>query len=361
MQAESIKECLTFLLNDAPEQAVFIYGPTGCGKTSIIEQVAKEQGAEFVYFNCTAMEPVDLMGKPRSEIVQFDTPTGPVSVECTKYSPPYKLMKALYSKKCIVCLDEVNRLERQMRHAIMPLLDRKEIGDIILPRNALVVMTANPPDEEDYQVEEMDIAMVRRSVTLPFSYDLDALRRYGVFAGFHNRVLAALGRITGLGRKVKHPFEQILTPAGLEMASRLLNAGLMEKLDQEVALQMLIGSCGRDAGMALLASLNDKKLDELLNKLLNKEKVALPDHDVAIALVYMFWQKINKDARKYSDQIKMLYEALNPDIRTLLVQLVYEHMIRYPDAFKGIIEEWTKWCTDRLKAQQERRKKLGMA
>ena len=371
LNIQAVGECIDFALNKCTKYAWWSFGPTGIGKTDIIEQVAKSNGAEFIYFNATGMEPTDLLGLPSLEDVELDYEeedaqgkkvTRKIKTKATRYAPPLPLLRAAYAKKSILCIDEASRFERQVRNAIMPLLDRKAIGDLQLPEGCLVVCTANPPDEEDYQVDEIDKAMLRRSVVIPATFDLDTWRQWGVFGGVVPRVIAAAGRLSaGMFRKVKHPYEQILTPYGMKMASDLIRAGLFETMDRDIALMVLQGAAGKEAAGAIYEALNDKKLTELLEAALKGEPLGKLDHDISISLVYLFWEKIQKDARKYVKQITNLYNALNADIRTMLVQLAYEQMIRYPDAFKGIIEEWSEWCTKRIKAQQERKRGLGFS
>jgi hypothetical protein len=366
------KEVLTWQINSplAARYATWLFGPTGIGKTDVIEQVARENGAEFIYLNATGMEPTDMLGLPAldtvivkaEEEVDGKMVTKDVEVKVTRFAPPLPFVRAAYARKSILCIDEASRLTRQCRNAVMPLLDRKSIGDLQLPAGCLVVCTANPPDEEDYQVDEIDKAMLRRSIVLPTTFDLDRWRQWGVFNGVTPRVLAAAGRLaSGLFRKVKHPYEQILTPFGLKMASDLVKAGLFDSLERDLAMMVLQGAAGREAAGAILEAINDTKLTALLEAAMKGEELGKLDHDISISLVYLFWEKIQKNAAKYTKQIKNLYNVLNADIRILLVQLVYEQMIRYPNDFKDVIEEWSEWCAARIKKQQERKKGLGFA
>jgi MoxR-like ATPase len=340
VNAEQYSKVIEFGVTHCPKRAVMVIGHSGIGKSEVPEQVAKNMGIPFSVLDCTAMEPADILGAPNPE------------AKFTSYKPPKVLYEAAQKPKGIFVLEEITRLDQQVRHAVMPFILKKQIGDLQLPEGWMLVITANPADE-GYQVNELDVAQVRRAIVIELKYDIEIWRKHGLKTEIHPRVLVAAGRLMGgLSKAIKHKIEQELTPFGLEVASDLLKADVLTHLDKETALSLLAGACGNEGAMAIIESVNDTLLNELLEKALNGEKGLKASHDVMINLVYVFWERVSKNTRKYIPQIKNLYEQLPSDVRMLLIRQCYDHMVKYPDAFKEIIEEWAEWCTKQMKSLQ---------
>lgn len=62
----SIRQVHEFLLNVATVRPVFIWGPPGVGKSSLVEQFALTLGLECVSLLGSQLAPEDLIGIPRS-------------------------------------------------------------------------------------------------------------------------------------------------------------------------------------------------------------------------------------------------------------------------------------------------------
>jgi len=351
MHTEHYADAIHFMFKKCPQRAILVYGPTGIGKSDIPVSISKQNNLPLVYADCTGMEPTDLTGLPEKDkqemIVRY------FSLE---------MFKPLYTEpRGIFVLDELTRLDLQVRHTIMPVLVRR-----VLPSGQkindgwLLIGTANPQDE-DYQVAELDKALLRRMIVVPLSFNLNAWREWGVNHGISGRVLTAAGRLSGtLNRTIDKPMEQICTPFGLEVVSDLIKAGVHE-LDPELEFTLLSGAVGDTAAGVIQKDLNDEAMNKLLQKALAGEKIDAP-HDQMVNLVYLFWEEAQKDIKKHIDATTNLYNCLSNDIRMLLVRIAYDRMVQFPEDFGKVIDQWSDWCTQQLKVLgmiQKKKRQLG--
>jgi MoxR-like ATPase len=129
---------------------VLLVGRHGVGKSAILEQVAAELGVGFVCRDLSLMEPPDLVGLPKPD------------ESVTRYLPPAFLPAA---GRGLLVFEELNRCERFMRAPCLQLLTARSLNDYTLPPGWLPVAAINPADA-DYEVEEMDAALLSRFVVI---------------------------------------------------------------------------------------------------------------------------------------------------------------------------------------------------
>lgn len=142
-----LKEIITLcFLTKLP---LLLDGETGIGKTEIIVEVARELGIECIVCDLTIMEPVDLIGLPVKE------------GSTVKYLPPDFLPK---KGNGIHFLDELNRAAQQMLNGCLQLLSGRRLNQYQLPDGWLVIAAVNPDDNDAYQTNKLDDAMLARFV-----------------------------------------------------------------------------------------------------------------------------------------------------------------------------------------------------
>jgi MoxR-like ATPase len=353
MDCERYEAVLTFLANNCQSMGytnVLVYGHSGIGKTAIPKQVAKNLEIPYILLDATGMEPSDLIGLPFKEQMNGDN-----SELCTRFLPP-KFIKAMEkSERGIFIMDEVTRLDLQVRNTWMQFLSEGILGEVKRPEGWLVVQTANPADE-GYQVQELDIALVRRSIVLQLDYDLEVWRDWA--AGKYRskngnpisaRVIAAAGRLNkGLVKPVKNRIQPTLTPDGLRVCSELIEAGLMEQLDKDTAISVMSGAVGSEAALSIYSQLSDKRLQELLKLALDNKpiKFGSNDHDIAVDLMYLFLEHVNKKPKAYAEHVLNMYNCLPDDIKIALIKAVYSYFAKYPKEYDELRKVWQTWCTE---------------
>jgi len=373
MHAGQYSAITEFLLDRYTNVPMLVYGPSGIGKTQIPEDLCKKRGIPYIYFNATGMEPADLIGLPfkdevNEEFTLLDPATGKEvkkqqRMTVMRHMPPAKLAQVERSPRGIICIDEINRLEQQVRHTVMQFLDRRELGEVNLPPGWLIMLTANPSDS-DYQVDEMDVALRRRCMVYKLEFDLNmwvewATTEYrspvldqrtgkAVDTALSARIIAAVRRTTKAFRwEIENEIPQKPTAFGAKVCSELYHAGTMEHFDPEMASIIFSGVVGPEVGQAIVKSLSDEKIQAMLERAMKGEKFEA-SHDVMIDLLDLFWEKVSSSPKKYGPQIMNFYKCLGQDIRAVLVKRIYpffskKEYIADPN-FQELAKEWREWC-----------------
>lgn len=116
-----------------PQQAIYISGPPGCGKTSVTTPIAHELGIkpENVHiFRPSLHDPVDILGVPS------------VSDGQTKWNTPTWLHK-LQEGRHLLCIDELPQSVKMMQNALAGLMLDRFVGDVHLSDEVYIIATGN--------------------------------------------------------------------------------------------------------------------------------------------------------------------------------------------------------------------------
>lgn len=126
---------------------VLIVGPAGTGKTSIVKKVCNELGFKMKYIDASlADEFVDLVGIPAPDHEN----------NVIKFFKTHDLLDAE-----VIVVDELNRGSRGFRNGILEASLEGAIKGEKLPNLRCLVAMMNP-NEEGYQVDELDVALIDR-------------------------------------------------------------------------------------------------------------------------------------------------------------------------------------------------------
>lgn len=128
-----------------------LVGPTGSGKTELIQHAAKQCGYECVYFN------IGNSGDPRSKLIGniHLVKDSKDNINVTEFVES-RFVKAIQTPKTVILLDEINRANPEVNNILLTLLDRqgyleldehKESGIVYKHPECVIVGTANIGDE----------------------------------------------------------------------------------------------------------------------------------------------------------------------------------------------------------------------
>lgn len=141
-------ELFDFLLNVAVCRPVFIWGPPGTGKSSIVQQFAQQVGLPCVSLLGSQLAPEDIIGVPQI--------TGAVS----RFCPP--AMIARTEPYCLF-LDELNACSHEVQKAFYSLIHERRIGEYELPEGSIVIGAGNRAQDSAI-VKPMSSALMNRLV-----------------------------------------------------------------------------------------------------------------------------------------------------------------------------------------------------
>lgn len=169
-RAEQVKMFIQHMVDsnkdDEKPTPLCIWGTAGIGKTSIVEQIAKEKGFQFVSIAPAQFEEMgDLLGMP-----YVDKETGDTKFAIPEWVPTQE-------GPGIILFDDVNRADDRILRGIMQLLQNYELISWKLPKGWQIVLTANP-DGGDYSVTTMDNAMLTRMMHITMEFDVKEWARW---------------------------------------------------------------------------------------------------------------------------------------------------------------------------------------
>lgn len=190
--------------------AVEIIGEAGCGKTSVIEQLAEERGALLVKLVLSSLEEIgDLCGVPMTEYyickgegseeecmwVSKDLVDYYIKSGWSMKSSESRMSYAIPSwvpqdpeQECILLLDDYSRAEPRFLQATMDLIDRGEYISWKLPKKCHVVLSSNP-DDGSYSVSSLDTAQKSRYISLNVGFDVKVWSRWAEDQGIDSRAI----------------------------------------------------------------------------------------------------------------------------------------------------------------------------
>jgi len=240
MRLERVQELVRRIAEHCVRVPILLVGPMGVGKSWVVKEAAVALGISCIDLRLAQHEPGDLIGLPRTN-----------ELGRTVWARPSWWPEP--GTRGILFLDELNRAPQDVRQAVFQLVTEWRLHTHELPPGWVIVSAINP-DSGDYQVESLDIAMLRRFCQLKVVANapdwIRWARGYGISPGIIEFVTTHPDM---LARKEEFRIEAYPTPEGLRLVDVLLKAGVMEKGTSQEIIAGLIGDV---AGTALRRQLN---------------------------------------------------------------------------------------------------------
>lgn len=144
----SQRQLTTFLLNVATVRPVFIWGPPGVGKSSIVADFAASVGLDCVSLLGSQLAPEDIIGVPQ---IVGDT---------SRFCPPRQIARE--TPYCLF-LDELNACTHEVQKAFYSLIHERRIGEYMLPEGSIVIGAGNR-SQDSAIVRPLSSALINRMV-----------------------------------------------------------------------------------------------------------------------------------------------------------------------------------------------------
>ena len=247
---------LTASINQPKPKPVFLWGPFGVGKSSIVRDVANAMGIGFIDARLSQLSSVDLRGLPAvdGEFATFKLPDWLPRTERD-------------GDRGVLFLDELTLAAPSVQGAAYQLLQERELGDYKLPNGWVVLAAGNRPEDNAGVSGRQDAAVMNRFAThLNVLPDVDG---WVDWAGKQSLMPELIAFIAHRGRAVTrgdgtveqagllHEYPDggcpkghiaVATPRSWEAASNILSLGLDADLEQ-AAMQGCVGE-GASAELA---------------------------------------------------------------------------------------------------------------
>ncbi len=165
----SQKQLSTFLLNVAIVRPVFVWGPPGIGKSSLVEKFAAEVGLSCISLLGSQLAPEDIIGVP--QIVDGKS----------RFCPP-----ALIARDEPYCLflDELNACSHEVQKSFYSLIHDRRVGDYFLPPGSIVIGAGNRTQDSAI-VKPMSSALLNRMVHVQLKATATDWLEWAYPAGIH--------------------------------------------------------------------------------------------------------------------------------------------------------------------------------
>lgn len=136
------------LLNVAIVRPVFIWGPPGIGKSSLVQKFAEELGLPCISLLGSQLAPEDIIGVPQ------------IINGCSVFCPPRTI--AMKEPYCLF-LDELNACSHEVQKAFYSLIHERRIGEYMLPEGSIVIGAGNRAQDSAI-VRPMSSALINRMI-----------------------------------------------------------------------------------------------------------------------------------------------------------------------------------------------------
>lgn len=165
------------LLHVAVVRPVFVWGPPGIGKSTLINEFADALGIECVSLLGTQLAPEDLIGVPRI----VETATG----DRSRFCPPESIAR---DEPYVLFLDELNGASHEVQKAFYSLILEHRVGDYRLPKGSVVIGAGNRAQDQAI-VRPMSSALVNRMVHVHLEVSVRDWMDWARSHGIHPLVL----------------------------------------------------------------------------------------------------------------------------------------------------------------------------
>jgi MoxR-like ATPase len=209
-QATSVtqKQLFDFLMNVTLVRPVFIWGPPGIGKSSLVQQFAAEIGLECVSLLGSQLAPEDLIGVP--QIIEGKS----------RFCPPRTIAR---DEPYCLFLDELNACSHEVQKAFYSLIHERRIGEYTLPDGSIVIGAGNRA-QDNAIVKPMSSALINRMIHVQLKVSHRDWLEWAASSGIHPLIIEYIqNRPDHLWSEPPKTEETFSTPRSWHMLSDALH------------------------------------------------------------------------------------------------------------------------------------------
>lgn len=282
--------------------AVFLWGPPGAGKSSIVRLAAEGRDLPLIDIRASLLDPTDLRGIPAVEKGR--------AVWC-----PPAFLPGPKAVPGILFFDELNAAPPLVQASLYQLTLDRRVGEYVLPDGWRILAAGNRA--EDHSVTyRMPAALANRFIHLDFEADFEDWRTWAGRSGIHPLVVGFLSTRRELLLDMRQTERGFPTPRSWEMVSDALQA-LGHARD---AADVILGIVGEGAAAEFLGYCEQAISEHaILAILANPVTAPLPE---ALGDLYALLAYITANARQQNilHAATVLLGRLSPELAVLLIR-----------------------------------------
>ncbi|BDY13267.1 AAA family ATPase [Hydrogenimonas cancrithermarum] len=324
MRPVEVKAAVSHLVDE--KVPLFLWGPPGIGKSSIVRQIADEKGIGFIDLRLSLLDPTDLRGIPF-----FDQ----VSRQAV-WAPPAFLPDGSEAEG-VLFLDELNTAAPMVQASAYQLILDRRIGEYRLPDGWAIVAAGNRESDRGV-VYRMPAPLANRFVHLEMEIDAAQWRRWALDNGIDASIVGFIGaRPDALFMfDAKSAHRSFATPRSWEYVDRILKS----TPEAELLMPLIAGSIGEELAAEFLswrATASD--LPDLDAVLQGCEAGVPEDPNTLHVLASMMMQRIDRETPRETLEHLLAYLVKLPGEFSVMIVKELQH--------KGVLLEkasnWKIW------------------
>jgi hypothetical protein len=281
---------------------VFIWGPPGVGKSSVVSDIAKTGKLNLIDVRASLLDPTDIRGIPY------------IKEDKAKWSPPSFLPNDPKSEG-VLFFDELNAAPPLVQASLYQLtLDRK-VGEYCLPDGWRIIAAGNRAEDASI-VFRMPAALTNRFIHLDFEVDVDDWIAWAIDHQIHPLVIGFIRTRRELLFDMRNIERAFPTPRSWEILSDTLGSLGSPK----EAADVLIGVVGEGAAMEFLGFCDTAISEDLIKGIIkDPEKAKLPTELGNTYALISYLSSRSKEAVVMKAAANLL-GRLNPEMAVLLIR-----------------------------------------
>lgn len=306
MRIDEVKQVVRQSIKD-PKNSVslFLWGGPGIGKSSIVRQVAEEEGVGCIDIRLVLLDPSDLRGIPVPEDGK------------AKWLPPTFLPQDR-DWRGVIFLDELNVSPPLVQNSGLSLVLDRRVGEYVLPDGAAIIAAGNR--EMEAFVHRMSPPLLNRFIHIEVEVDNDVWAQWAIQ---NNIAPQIIGLLTKFRPELLYRFSPQLksypTPRSWEFASKILQNGISS---DGLKFELIKGCVGEGAAIELRAYMEVwSQLPSLSDILEGKDNTIPKGVDLIYACCVGLVSKANKPAH-YNRLLEYALK-LEREYSVFLVRLMY--------------------------------------
>ena len=326
MKAQEITKSLDKLIES--QIPVFVWGSPGIGKSSIIKQIAKDKGLEFVDLRLSLLDPTDLKGIPF-----FDKESNQAIWASPNFLPKNP------NTKGILFLDEINTAPPSVQASAYQLVLDRKVGDYELPDGWSIVAAGNHESDRGV-VYRMPPPLANRFVHLSMEVSFEDWKSWAYASKIDSSIIAFLhydsAKLFDFNPSKNQ--KSFPTPRSWEYVDKILRSGI----EPSLLLETISGAVGSESAIAFMAF--RKVMDRLpdINALLEGKDVKVEHNSqvlfALIAGVVSNIRRIDISTHKKIDNALKFSLTLPKEFSVMLVKDMQQNGINVEGS--TVWDEW---------------------
>ncbi|WP_320035507.1 MoxR family ATPase [Halarcobacter sp.] len=250
---------------------IFLWGPPGIGKSSIVSQIAKEQGIECIDLRLSLLDPTDLRGIPFFNQEDSSAVWAPAS-----------FLPDRSKEKGILFLDELNTAAPMVQASAYQLILDRKIGEYTLPDGWSIVAAGNRESDRGV-VFRMASPLANRFVHLEMEPNIEDWKAWATKAKINKTIIAFISyRPDALfAFNTQDDSKSFATPRTWEYVNEILES----KPDDDLLLTMIGGAIGLELAASFLGFKDVESKLPNIEEILEGKTQEVPEETAALHML----------------------------------------------------------------------------